>query len=135
MMTNMNGRFLALFAVVSLGIWGCHGDTHLASDVNDVLLQNSTKSTQVLVSLQGKVSCKDCDGAAGMAVIVSSPLYGNVAHGMYDGLGSYTLSGSARANDTVTITVTVSKSYGPIFKEIKAAVPAGGGTITQDFQF
>lgn len=135
MMVDMNRRFLMLLASISLGIWGCHGDSHLATDVQSTLLQNSTSPHTVGVTIQGTVTCSSCDASVGMAIVVTSPTMGNVANGLLNGIGSYSLSGSAKSGDPLTIIVTVSKTSGLVGKNASATVPDGGGTITQDFQF
>lgn len=118
-----------------LGMIGCHGDTHLSTDVNSALLQNPTNDVTVSVTLQGNVACGTCDPSVGMAIVATSPTMGKVANGLMNGIGSYALGGIAKSGDSLRITVTVSKESGLVTKSATATVPDGGGTITQDFQF
>ncbi len=118
-----------------MGIIGCHGDTHYSTDINADLLRATSTSTTVPVIIQGNVACATCDSGYGMAVVVSSVIMGNVAHGLMEGIGNYKLDGQAKEGDTLTIIVTLTQKSGPVSQGAKTTVPVGGGTITQDFQF
>lgn len=128
-------RIMTIIVAGVLGMAGCHGDTHLSTDVNADLLRTSAVSTMAPVAVQGNVACSTCVASNGMAIVVTSVMTGNVAHALLNGIGSYAVSGTAKVGDTLTITVTVTKESGAITQSAKAAVPDGGGTITQNFQF
>lgn len=126
---------LIIIIVGALAVAGCHGDTRFSTDVNSALLQDSTSPVTVQVTLQGKVSCSDCDSSIGMTIVATSPTMGLVAHGLMNGIGSYSLGGVAKSGDMLKIVATVTKESGLMSKSATASVPDGGGTVTQDFQF
>lgn len=124
-----------LFLLGFLGISACHGDSHLATDVDSVLLQDTVKRVTVPVTIQGEVHCASCVADDGMGIVVSSVVTGTVASGLYEAVGSYSISGSAKAGDTLTIKITLTRLGGVTGKSVTATVPESGGTIQQDFQF
>lgn len=133
MIGRMKCRFLFLLGF--LGIAACHGDSHLATDIDAALLQTNKNLVMVPVTIQGTVQCGNCEAENGMAIVVSSLMSGDVANGKFDAIGAYQLTGSAKAGDTLTIKIVLTKSYGVTGKSATASVPDGGGTIQQDFNF
>jgi hypothetical protein len=133
MIRRMKRCFLLLLGF--LGIAACHGDSHLATDIDAALLQDTAKRVTVPVTIQGKVTCISCDADDGMGIVVTSATMGSVASGLYEGVGNYSLTGTAKSGDTLTIKITLSRLGGVTGKSVTATVPEGGGTILQDFQF
>lgn len=133
MIERMKHRFLLLLGF--LGIAACHGGSHLATDIDAALLQDSAKRVTVPVMIQGKVTCESCTADDGMGVVVSSVHSGTVANALYEQVGGYAVTGTAKPGDTLTIKITLSRLGGVAGKSATAVVPDSGGTIQQDFNF
>jgi hypothetical protein len=133
MIERMKRCFLLLLGF--FGIAACHGDSHLATDIDAALLQDAAKRVTVSVTVHGNVSCVSCASDDSMGVVITSMLMGSVASGLYEGVGNYSLTGTAKPGDTLTIKVTLSRLGGVAGKSATTIVPESGGTIQQDFQF
>lgn len=131
----MKFRFFSIIIVGILGLVACHGDTNYATDVQSSLLQNTATYPQVGVTVSGNVVCSDCNTADGMGVVITSETIGSVGNALFNSVGAYQISGTAKPGDTLTIKVTATRGSGVIGKAVKVTVPADGGAIRKDVEF
>lgn len=131
----MKFRFFSILIVGILGLAACHGDTNYATDVQSALLSSSATYPQVGVTVAGNVVCSGCNAADGMGVVITADLTGSFGNALYNGLGGYQISGTAKPGDTLTIKVTATRGSGVTGKRVTVTVPDGGGTIRQDVEF